>query len=128
DTPPRRGLADHVVAEVRRELLNSPEFAFLGESGEERIRRIFGCPADDVECEGGGGLQIYTTIDLRLQQQANEVLNGWLPLPSYEDNVAACAEVFDDFEENEAYYRTYAETHSCQPTGAIAMVDNETGA
>jgi len=128
DTPPHRGLADHVVAEVRRQVLNSPEFAFLGDTNEERIRAVFGCPADDVECEGGGGLQIHTTIDLGLQQEANRILNEWLPLPPYEDNVAACAEVFPDFEENEAYYRTYAETHSCKPTGAIAMVDNKSGA
>jgi penicillin-binding protein 1A len=128
DTPPKRGQADHVVAEVRRQLLNSDEFAFLGDTNEQRKRAIFGCPADDVECEGGGGLQIYTTIDLQLQKEANRVLTEWLPLPPYEDNLAACAEIFDDFEENEAYYRTYAETHSCRPTGAIAMVDNETGA
>jgi membrane peptidoglycan carboxypeptidase len=128
DTPPTRGQADHVVAEVRRQLLNSDEFSFLGDSNEERKRAIFGCPADDVVCEGGGGLQIFTTIDLKLQKEANRVLGEWLPLPPYEDNLAACAEIFDDFEENEAYYRTYAETHSCRPTGAIAMVDNETGA
>jgi penicillin-binding protein 1A len=128
DTPPHRGQADHVVAEVRRQLLNSDEFSFLGDTNEERKRAIFGCPADDVECEGGGGLQIETTIDLNLQKEANRILGEWLPLPPYEDNVAACAEIFPDFEENEAYYRTYAETHSCRPTGAIAMVENETGA
>lgn len=128
DTPPRRGLADHVVAEVRRQLLNSEEFAFLGSTYEERKRAIFGCPADDIVCEGGGGLQIYTTIDLRLQQEANRVLTEWLPLPPYEENFAACAEIFDDFEENQDYYAKYAETHSCKPTGAIAMVDNNTGA
>lgn len=128
DTPPHRGQADHVVAEVRRQLLNSPEFSFLGDTNEDRKRAVFGCPADDIVCEGGGGLQIYTTIDLRLQDEANRVLNEWLPLPPYEENLAACAEVFPDFEENEAYYRTYAETHSCRPTGAIAMVDNKTGA
>ena len=128
DTPPHRGQADHVVAEVRRQLLNSPEFSFLGDTNEDRKRAIFGCPADDIVCEGGGGLQIYTTIDLRLQNEANRVLDEWLPLPAYEENLAACAEVFPDFEEEEAYYRTYAETHSCRPTGAIAMVDNTTGA
>ncbi|HSM45863.1 MAG TPA: transglycosylase domain-containing protein, partial [Acidimicrobiia bacterium] len=128
DTPPRRGQADHVVAEVRRQILNDDEFSFLGETNEARVQAVFGCPADDVVCEGGGGLQIHTTIDLRLQQEANRVLSEWLPLPSYEDNVAACAEVFPDFEENESYYTRYAETHSCRPTGAIAMVDNETGA
>jgi penicillin-binding protein 1A len=128
DTPPRRGEADHVVAEVRRQLLNSPEFAFLGETREDRIQAIFGCPADDVACEGGGGLQIYTTIDLRLQKAANEVLHEWLPLPPYEENLAACARVFPDYEDNPDFYARYAETHSCEPTGAIAMVDNHTGA
>jgi penicillin-binding protein 1A len=128
DTPPRRGQADHVVAEVRRQLLNSPEFSFLGETNEDRTRAIFGCPADDVACEGGGGLQIFTTIDLKLQQEANRVLHEWLPLPPYEDNLRACAGVFDDFEENQDFYARYAETHSCKPTGAIAMVDNKTGA
>ncbi|HEU4318611.1 MAG TPA: transglycosylase domain-containing protein [Acidimicrobiia bacterium] len=128
DTPPLRGEADHVVAEVRRQLLNSPEFAFLGETNEERKKAIFGCPADDVACEGGGGLQIFTTIDLRLQKEANRVLNEWLPLPPYEENFRACGAVFDDFEENQEFYAKYAETHSCKPTGAIAMVDNHTGA
>jgi penicillin-binding protein 1A len=128
DTPPQRGVADHVVAEVRRELLNSPEFSFLGDTNEERKRAIFGCPADDVECEGGGGLQIVTTIDLKLQQEANRVLRQWLPLLPYEENFQACAGIFPDFEENQDYYARYAETHSCQPTGAIAMVDNNTGA
>jgi membrane peptidoglycan carboxypeptidase len=128
DTPPQRGQADHVVAQVRRQLLHSDEFAFLGDTAEDRKRAIFGCPADDVECEGGGGLQIYTTIDLKLQKEANRVLNEWLPAPPYEENVAACAEIFPDFEENEDYYQAYAETHSCRPTGAIAMVDNGTGA
>jgi membrane peptidoglycan carboxypeptidase len=110
DTPPRRGQADHVVAEVRRQLLNSPEFAFLGETNEERKKAIF------------------ATIDLALQQEANRILNEWLPLPAYEDNLRACSEIFPDFEENHDYYATYAETHSCRPTGAIAMVDNKTGA
>ena len=128
DTPPRRGLADHVVAEVRRQLLNSPEFSFLGDNNEQRKRAIFGCPADDVACEGGGGLQIYTTIDLKLQQEANRVLHEWLPLAGYEENLAACARIFPDYEEQPDFYATYAETHSCQPTGAIAMVDNKTGA
>jgi membrane peptidoglycan carboxypeptidase len=128
DTPPRRGLADHVVAEVRRQLLNSPEFSFLGATNEERKRAIFGCPADDVACEGGGGLQIFTTIDLKLQREANRVLHEWLPLPPYEENVKACAQIFDDYEDNVDFYAKYAETHSCKPTGAIAMVDNKTGA
>ncbi|HEY4606825.1 MAG TPA: transglycosylase domain-containing protein, partial [Acidimicrobiia bacterium] len=64
EAPLRRGQADHVVAEVKRHLLNDPEFAFLGDTPEERKKAVFGCPADDVACEGGGGLQVFTTIDL----------------------------------------------------------------
>ena len=128
DSPLRRGQADHVVAEVKRQLLNDDEFAFLGDSNEERKKAIFGCPADDVACEGGGGLQIITTIDLGLQQEANRILNQWLPLPPYEENLAACGNIFDDFEDNQTYYAKYAETHACKPTGAISTVDNNTGA
>lgn len=128
DTPLRRGPAEHVVAEVKKQLLYSDEFSFLGANFDERKKAIFGCPADDVECEGGGGLQVYTTIDLGLQDLANEVLNDWLPLLPYEENLAACAALFPDYAEKEAFYATYAETHSCRPTGAISMVDNWTGA
>jgi penicillin-binding protein 1A len=128
DTPLRRGQADHVVAEVKKELLNSAEFGFLGGSADERKQAIFGCPADDEECSGGGGYQIYTTIDLRLQNEANRILSEWLPLPPYEENLRACAGIFPDFEEKQTFYATYAETHSCQPTGALTMVDNHTGA
>ena len=129
DSPLRRGEADHVVAEVKRQILNDDEFSFLGNTNEERKQAIFGCPADDVACEGGGGLQIFTTIDLGLQKEANRILTDWLPLPPYEENLAACGELFPaDFEENQTYYAKYAETHSCKPTGALAMVDNHTGA
>lgn len=128
DRPLRRGQADHVVAEVKKQLLHSSTFAFLGATYEDRKRAIFGCPADDVECEGGGGLQVFTTIDLRLQEEANRVLNEWLPLPPYEENLRACAGIFPDFEEKQSFYAVYAETHSCRPTGAISMVDNHTGA
>ena len=127
DAPLRRGQADHVVAEVKRQLLNNEQFSFLGDTNEERKKAIFGCPADDVACEGGGGLQIFTTIDLGLQKEANDILTQWLPLLPYEENFEACRTLFDDFEENQLYYAKYAETHSCKPTGAISMVDNHTG-
>jgi len=134
DSPLRRGQADHVVAEVKRQLLNDPEFAFLGDTPEERKKAVFGCPADDIACEGGGGLQVFTTIDLSLQKKANEVLASWLPLPPYEDNVAACHALASDdpslFQADnlDTFIATYAETHSCSPTGAMTMVDNDTGA
>lgn len=126
DSPLRRGQADHVVAEVKRQLLNDSEFDFLGATNEERKRAIFGCPADDVACEGGGGLQVFTTIDLELQTKANEILSSWLPLPPYEQNVAACQKILPN--ESLEFLSTYAEIHSCEPTGAMTMVDNHTGA
>ncbi len=93
---------DHVVAEVKRQLLSEPEFAFLGATREERKIAVFGCPADDADCDGGGGLNITLSIDLDLQDSANDLLQTWLPVPSDPDQSA--------------------------PTGAIAMVDNWTGA
>jgi membrane peptidoglycan carboxypeptidase len=90
DTPPRLGIADHVVAEVKRQLLNDPEFSFLGDSNDQRKIELFGCPADDIACEGGGGYQVFTTINLELQNKANEILTNWLPLLEYEANVEAC--------------------------------------
>jgi len=126
EAPLRRGEADHVVAEAKRQLLNSDEFAFLGSTPEERKKALFGCPADDVACEGGGGLQVFTTIDLGLQKKANEILATWLPLPPYEQNVVACRGILPN--ESDEFVATYAEIHSCVPTGAMTMVDNHTGA
>jgi membrane peptidoglycan carboxypeptidase len=126
EAPLRRGEADHVVAEVKRQLLNNDEFDFLGATPEERKKAVFGCPADDVACEGGGGLQVFTTIDLGLQKKANEILASWLPLPPYEQNLAACREILPN--ESDEFLATYAEVHSCVPTGAMTMVDNHTGA
>jgi penicillin-binding protein 1A len=120
------GEADHVVAEVKRELLNDPEFAFLGATKEERKLAIFGCPADDTECEGGGGLRIELTIDLFMQNAANDILAAWFPVPPYEENLEQCSRIFPD--ESAEFLAAYAETHSCAPTGAIATVDNATGA
>ncbi|MEX1124372.1 MAG: transglycosylase domain-containing protein [Acidimicrobiia bacterium] len=126
EAPLRRGEADHVVAEVKRQLLNDEKFSMLGDTPEERKKAIFGCPADDVACDGGGGLQVFTEIDLALQKKANEILASWLPLPPYEQNVAACRGILPS--ENDEFLATYAETHSCVPTGAMTMVDNHTGA
>jgi penicillin-binding protein 1A len=134
DSPLRRGQADHVVAEVKRQLLNDPDFAFLGDTSEERKKAVFGCPADDAACEGGGGLQVFTTINLGLQKKANAVLASWLPLPPYEDNVNDCYALAKkepglfQVDDLDTFIATYAETHSCSPTGAMTMVDNDTGA
>jgi penicillin-binding protein 1A len=120
------GLADHIVAEVKRQLLNDPEFAFLGDTNEERKRAVFGCPADVTTCTGGGGLRIETTIDLTLQNLANDILSEWFPLPSFNDNLALCQGLFPSTPADEL--PAYAETNSCSPTGSIATVDNATGA
>lgn len=94
--------ADHVVAEVKRRLLNNEEFSFLGETREERKIAIFGCSAEDLDCDGGGGLNIYLTIDLDLQNAANGILRDWLPVDEDPDTQL--------------------------PTGAIAMVESQNGA
>ncbi|HSM01178.1 MAG TPA: transglycosylase domain-containing protein, partial [Acidimicrobiia bacterium] len=90
-------LAPQVLIAAREQLLSNPRFG-LGLTPQQRKRAIFGCPAHDTECEGGGGLNIYTTVDYSLQVRAQEILQDWLP-PGSE-----------------------------LPTGAIAMVDNRTGA
>ncbi|MFH1329915.1 MAG: transglycosylase domain-containing protein [Actinomycetota bacterium] len=90
-------LAPQVLIAAKEAVLNDPGFG-LGDTYLQRKRALFGCPADDTTCEGGGGLRIYVTVDYALQQQAQELLQQWFP-PGEEG-----------------------------PTGAIAMVDNRTGA
>lgn len=90
--------APQVMIAVRRQLLEDPEFSVLGDTREERKRAIFGCPAADTECEGGGGLTIDITLDDELQEEANRILRAW--------------------------FRNSADG----PTGAIATVENDTGA
>ena len=97
--------ADHVVAEVKRQLLNDPQFAVLGNTKEDRKQKIFGCPSDDSSCSGGGGLKVYITLNLDLQQHANSVLNTWVPPKSEND-----------------------ETDDPKPTGVITLINNYTGA
>jgi membrane peptidoglycan carboxypeptidase len=100
----------------------------LGATDEERKKAIFGCPSDDVTCSGGGGLKVYVTIDLDLQNRANEILNSWLPLadPSVlnEDQLAACIQRYN----NAQIPVPEPNDLRCSPTGAIATVDNATGA
>ena len=99
-TVPQQDFADpapQVLLAARDFLLNDPSYG-LGSTFLQRKRALFGCPADDTECEGGGGLKVFTTVDFELQQQAREVLQEWFP------------------------------PGEVGPTGAIAMVDNRTGA
>ena len=96
--------AEHVVAEVKRQLLNDPQFAVLGNTKEERKKKIFGCPSDDTSCTGGGGLNVYITLNLEFQKHANQILNNWVP-----------SENFDD------------EDDEPKPTGVITLINNLTG-
>ncbi len=90
--------APQVVIAAQRQLLQDNDNVFgLGATFDERKRAIFGCPANDASCEGGGGLRVIVTVDFELQEEANRILRDWF---RYEDS----------------------------PTGAIAMVDNNTGA
>ena len=93
----REELDPQVMLAVRQALLDSDEYG-LGDSYQERKRALFGCPAADTTCSGGGGLRIDITIDYDLQIEANRILRAWFR-PEYNG-----------------------------PTGAIATVDNETGA
>ncbi|MBU1225979.1 MAG: transglycosylase domain-containing protein [Actinobacteria bacterium] len=89
--------APQVLIAAKDAILNDPLYG-LGATYLQRKRAVFGCPAYDTECEGGGGLKIFVTVDLGLQQQALDILQTWLP------------------------------AGADGPTGAIAMVDNATGA
>jgi penicillin-binding protein 1A len=90
-------LAPQVLIAAKEAVLNDPSFG-LGDTYLQRKRALFGCPADDTTCEGGGGLRIYVTVDYALQQEAQGLLQDWFP-PGEQG-----------------------------PTGSIAMVDNRTGA
>jgi len=89
-------LAPQVLIAAKEAILNDPVFG-LGDTYLQRKRALFGCPADDTECEGGGGLRIHVTVDYALQQQAQALLQQWFP------------------------------PGASGPTGSIAMVDNRTG-
>ena len=102
--------AEHVSAEVKRRLLNEPKFAVLGSTKEERKKALFGCPSDDTSCTGGGGLTINITVNLELQNHANEVLNKWVP-----------SEIIDSEEVS-------LDEPEPKPTGVITLINNKTGA
>ena len=93
----REELDPQVMLAVRQELLDSDGYG-LGATYAERKRALFGCPAADTTCTGGGGLEIAITVDYDLQTEANRILRAWFR-PEYEG-----------------------------PTGAIATIENESGA
>jgi len=89
-------VSPQVLIAARQELLNDPRYG-LGETYTSRNVAIYGCPAEDTECEGGGGLKITVTVNQELQDEATRILQSW-----FRDRTG--------------------------PTGAIAMVENSTGA
>ncbi len=89
-------VSPQVLIAARQELLNNPSYG-LGETYTARKVAIFGCPAEDTECEGGGGLRVTVTVNQELQEEASRILRAW-------------------FEDTEG------------PTGALASIDNRTGA
>jgi membrane peptidoglycan carboxypeptidase len=98
--------AEQIRIAAVRTLLNDPAFDnVLGVTEQQRLVSIFGCPADDEECELRpglkGGLRVVTTVDWAAQEMANELLRRWFPQPA--DGTKA-------------------------PTGAITTVENRTGA
>ncbi|MEN8239116.1 MAG: transglycosylase domain-containing protein [Actinomycetota bacterium] len=90
-------LSPQVMIAVRQELLRTSTYG-LGDTYAERKRAIFGCPAAVTDCEGGGGLTINITLDMDLQEEANDILRAWF------------------------------RPGQPGPTGAIATIDNTTGA
>ncbi len=87
-----------IIIEAKERILNDPTDPFgLGATYTERKQALFGCPASDTECEGGGGLTITVTVNYEQQQEANRMLRSWFQDPE-------------------------------GPTGAIAMIENESGA
>jgi penicillin-binding protein 1A len=89
-------ISPQVLIAARQELLNNPKYG-LGQTYTSRKVAIYGCPAEDTECEGGGGLRITVTVNQELQDEANRILRAWF-------------------------------VDKTGPTGAIASIDNRTGA
>ena len=85
-----------VLIAAREQLLNDRRFN-LGDTYAERKQAIYGCPANDTECTGGGGLKITITVNKQWNDEATRILRTW-----FQDRSG--------------------------PTGAIAMLDNRTGA
>ncbi len=89
-------ISPQVLIAARQELLNNPKYG-LGQTFTARKVAVYGCPAEDTECEGGGGLRVTVTVNQELQAEASRILRAW-----FEDTGG--------------------------PTGALASIDNRTGA
>ncbi|MEN8113524.1 MAG: transglycosylase domain-containing protein [Actinomycetota bacterium] len=84
-------LDPQVMSAVLRELLDNDGYN-LGDSYAERKRALFGCPASEATCLGGGGLEIEITVDHDLQTEATRILKSWFR-PEYNDITGAIATV-----------------------------------
>ena len=71
---------------------------------QKKKGKIFGCPSDDTSCTGGGGLNVYITLNLEYQQHANQILNNWVPSENTDE-----------------------ESEEPTPTGVITLINNYTG-
>lgn len=60
--------AAYFVDYVQKLITYEPRFKFLGRTADDRTKRLF-----------QGGLRIHTTVDLNMQQAAEEAVNKWLP-------------------------------------------------
>ena len=69
-------ISPRVIITAREEVLSSPKYG-LGETYTERKQSLFGCPASNATCEGGGGLKIIVTVDHAMQTEANRILLSW---------------------------------------------------
>lgn len=65
---------------TKSRLLSDPQYG-LGDTYRERSQSLFGCPQQDTECSGGGGLKITITVDYEKQQEANRQLRSWFRYP-----------------------------------------------
>lgn len=65
-----------LLIEARERILNDPRYG-LGDTYRERSQAIFGCPQQDAECSGGGGLRVTITVDYEQQQEADRLLRSW---------------------------------------------------
>ena len=74
-----------LLIEARERILNDPRYG-LGDTYRERSQAIFGCPQQDTECSGGGGLRVTITVDYEQQQEADRLLRSWF---RYEDGPTA---------------------------------------